>query len=97
MPPDPQRSFFILNMLQNNYKEKLRLEIYQNLVPPPRKISEYSADMKTLFKGLFTPFLGITSLYLVNIQPNSKFHPPPKFSGSASACEIKGFFRTPPL
>ena len=32
--------------------------------------------MKTFFKGLFTPFLGLTSLYLVNIQRNSKFHPP---------------------
>ena len=56
----------------------------------PKKNSEYAADMKTFFKGLFGLFLGLTSLYLVNIQPNSKF------SGSAPKCGIEDFFRTPP-
>ena len=45
------------------------------LYPLPEKNFECAADMKTVLKGLFTPFLGLTSLYLVNIQPNSKFHP----------------------
>ena len=45
---------------------------------PSLKNSEYAADMKTFFKGPFTPFLGLTCLYLVNIQPNSKFHSPNK-------------------
>ena len=40
--------------------------------------------MKTFFKGIFTYFMGLTSSYLANIQPNSKFHlPPTKFSGAA--------------
>ena len=46
--------------------------------PLSEKFSEYPQDMKTFFKGLNYAFLGgLTSLYLVNIQPNSKFHPPP--------------------
>ena len=54
--------------------------------------------MKAFFKELFISFLGLTSLYLGNIQPDSKFHPPPpKFSGSAPECEIKFFFRIPPV
>ena len=54
--------------------------------------------MKTFFKGFFTSFLGLTSLYLVNIQPNSKFHhPPPEVSGSVPEWEIEFFFRTPPF
>ena len=44
-------------------------------VPLLKKISEYAADVKTFFKRLFTSFLGLTSLYLANIQLNSKFHP----------------------
>ena len=31
-----------------------------------------------LNKELFMPFSGLTSLYLVNTQSNSKFHPPTK-------------------
>ena len=49
--------------------------------------------MKTFSKGLFTPFLGLTSLYSVNIQPNSKFHPSsPKSSGSTPGSEDLSFF-----
>ena len=33
--------------------------------------------METFFKGLFTSFLGLTSLYSVNIQPNTNFTPSP--------------------
>ena len=54
------------------------LESMSKWCPLPEKFFEYTADMKTFFNGVFTPFLGLTSLYLVNIQPNSKFHPPTK-------------------
>ena len=47
-------------------------------VPYLKNFLKYAADMKTFFEGLFTPFLGLTFLYFVNIQPNSKFHPPTK-------------------
>ena len=44
--------------------------------------SHFQINLKAFFKGIFTPFLGPTSLNLVNIQPNTKFYPPspPKFS-----------------
>ena len=71
------RAFFILNKLQNNSAvKKLCLKYVKIGCPFPEKISEYAADVKTFFKGLFTSFLGLTSLYLVNTQSNSKFHPP---------------------
>ena len=35
VPPDSPTAFFILNMLQNNSAEKLRLKISRNWVPPP--------------------------------------------------------------
>ena len=43
-------------------------------VPSLKKFFEFVANIKNIFKGLFTPFLGLTSLYLINTQPNSKFH-----------------------
>ena len=65
-------------MLQNNSARKTTLEIYVAFgYSLPKKISEYAADMKTFSKGLLTPLLGLTSLYSVNIQPYSKFHPLP--------------------
>ena len=75
--PEPPRAFFILNMLQNNSAGKNYTSKYVTIwCPLPEKISEYAADMKTFFKGLFTPFWGLTSLHLVYIQPNSNFtHP----------------------
>ena len=100
MPSDPPNAFlfsicFKIILLQKNM---IRLKICQNLVPLPQRISEYAADLKTYFKGLFTSFWGLTSSYLFNIQPNSKFHPPsPKFFGSAPECGIEFFFRTLPF
>ena len=50
--------------------------------------------MLTLSASLFTHFSGskrLTSLHLVNIQPNLKPHPPPKFSGSAAGDERSKF------
>ena len=80
-------------------EKKLRTKKCQKLVHLPKKISECTADMKTFFKRPFTSFSGLTSLYLVNIQPNSKFHPstPPKFSGSAPDCGIEFFLELPSL
>ena len=71
-------SLFILNILQNNSQGKTTLEIYVEMwCPLPENVSGYAADMRTFFKGLIYA-------QLVNIQPNSKFHPlPPKFFGSA--------------
>ena len=76
--PGPPIGLFIFNMLQNNSARRITLEIYVEFgYPLPEKISDYAADIKTFSKGLFTHFLGLTSLYSVNIQPNSKFHPLP--------------------
>ena len=54
--------------------------------------------MKTVFKGPFMSFLGLTSLYLVNIQPNSKVHPPyQNFLDPLMSAGSRFFFRTPPF
>ena len=38
------------------------------------------------------------SLYLINIQPNSKYHfPLPKFSGFALECGLEFVFNPPPF
>ena len=89
MPPHPLRAFFIVNILQKR-PEKNTLENVASLG---------ASSLKQYLKcvGLFAPFLGVTSLYLVNTQPNSKFHPPPKFSGSTPECKIEDFFKTSPL
>ena len=47
--------------------------------PLPEKNFEYAAVIKHFQKAYLRPFLGLnvlTFLYLVNIQPNSKLHPP---------------------
>ena len=77
MPPDPPRAFFILNMLQNDSagKKKTSQKYVKIWCPLPEKFSEYAAD-KNIYQRAFSVFLGLTSLCLVNIQPNSKFHPP---------------------
>ena len=72
-------------------KQRFKTSCVKNWCPLPEKNLEYAAGMKTFFKRLFTSFLGLTSLYLVNIQPNSKFHPPTKISGSIPECEIEFF------
>ena len=46
--------------------QKFSLEKYVKICCP----------MKTFFKRFFMPFLGLTYLFLVSIQPNSKFHSP---------------------
>ena len=56
--PGPPRAFFILNMLQNNSAEKMRLKICRIWVYLPEKISEYAPDMKTFFQGLIYAFFG---------------------------------------
>ena len=65
--------------------------------PLTEENSKYLADMKTFFKRPFTFFGGLTSLYLVNIQPNSKFHPPyQNFLDPLLGAEWS-FFLEPPL
>ena len=52
--------------------------------PSPHKVRPLHESFQ---KAYLRPVPGlniITSLYLVNILPNSNLHPPPKFSGSAS-------------
>ena len=47
---------------------------------PHRKKFSMRPRHETFFKAYLRPFLGLNvlvSLYLVNIQPNSKLHPPP--------------------
>ena len=44
--------------------------------PPPRKNSDYAPGMKHFQKAYLRPFPGQTVFALVNIQPNSKVHPP---------------------
>ena len=90
MPPDPSTVVSIFNI--NHY-----VKIW---CPLTEKKSEYATDMKTFFKGSFTSFLGLTSLYLVNIQPNSKFHPPyQNFLDPFLSCEyeMEFFLEHPPL
>ena len=54
--------------------------MWQIWVPFPEKNLQIRRRHENIFKGLFTLFLGLTSLNLVNAQPNSKLHsPPPKF------------------
>ena len=50
---------------------KRKQNLSKNCSNLPEKHSENATDMKTFFKGLFTPFLGLTFLCLVNIQPNN--------------------------
>ena len=74
----PSRAFLFSICFKIILPEELRLKYMSNLgTPSLKKFSEYAADMKTFSKGLVTPFLGLTSLHSVNIQPNSKFHPLP--------------------
>ena len=96
MSPDSIEPFLFSICFKNrkNSAEKTTLKDRLNLVPPPWN-SKYAADMKTFFKELFTSFLGLTSLHLVNIQPNSKFHPPPKIFWIHPQVRDRGFFRTP--
>ena len=99
MPVDPPRAFLFSMCFKIIRPENIYAWKYVKIwCPLSEKISEYAADMKTFFKGLFTPFLGLTSFYLVNIQPDSKFYPPPhqNFFDPLLSKNWE-FFRTPPL
>ena len=46
--------------------------------PSLKKFLEYTAAYENISQRAFLRlFFGLTSLYLANIRPNSKFHPPP--------------------
>ena len=55
------------------------------------KIYEYAPDMKHFHRACLRPFLDqrLTSLYVVNITPNSKLHPPTKIFRSAPGRQYK--------
>ena len=80
MTSDPPKTFFIFKCLNMILPEKNTLENISKFgAPSLKKNSEYAADMKTFFKGLiFKLFLGLPSLYLVNIQTNQTFIPSTK-------------------
>ena len=68
----PLEHFFILNMLQS-LPEKNELENMANLgAPSLKKFLDNVADKKTFSKGCLRSFSGLTSLYLIYTQPNSK-------------------------
>ena len=65
-------------MLQTSSTGKTSFENMSNIwCFLPEKSSEYATGMKTFFKRLVYAFFGSNALYLVDIQPNSKFYPPP--------------------
>ena len=87
MLPDPLESF-LLSCLKLTLPEKTTLEKVTKFDPLlSDKISKYAPNVKQFQKAYSRPFPGLnvlTSLYLVNIQHNSKLHhPQPKLSRPA--------------
>ena len=70
--------FLFLNMLQINSTKKIPLIKCRNSVSLPRKKFWIPPDMKHFQRAYLHPILGLTSLHLVNVQPNSKLHSPTK-------------------
>ena len=101
----PLKSFLLLKLLKINSAGKTALEKKTKIgaFSLIKKISEYALDMKQFQRAYERPFPGLnvlTSLYLVNIQPNSKLHPPhqnfvnpPLDSGYVLLCQMKMIFR----
>ena len=94
LPPDPSKIIFVSLFASNlTLPEKIPLSTLkkcQNLV---LKSSEYATFTWTHFlkRAYLRSFSGLTSLHSVNIQSNSKLHPPtPKFSGSAPTAHLRG-------
>ena len=56
-------------------------------MPLPKKVSQYAPDIKHFKKAYLPSFPGLDVFVLVNIQPNSNYIPPSKFSGSAPGDE----------
>ena len=64
----------------------------------PEKISWIHRRYENTFKGVFASLLGLTCLYLVNIQPDSIFHSPHQnFLNSLLSARSSFFFVDPPL
>ena len=77
MPSYPTQPFLFTRCFKIILPEKICLKICENLVPPHWKKFWICQRHENIFKGPFkTSFLGLTFLYLVNIQSNSKFYPP---------------------
>ena len=76
--------FLLLKLLEINCREKMSLKKQRNLVSFPEKILNTPLTLSILKGLIYARFRVETFLYLVNIQPNLKSHPPPpKLSGSA--------------
>ena len=76
MPPDPPRIIFVSLFASNlTLPEKRRLNLSKF-----GKSSEYTPFTWTHFqkRAYLRSLSGLTSLYSVDIQPNSKLHPPTK-------------------
>ena len=63
-PGPPWSRFCYLSSLKLSLPKKLRLKGDENWCPLPEKNSEYTPDMKTFSKGLFTPISGSKRFYL---------------------------------
>ena len=78
--PGPPESFCYLNCIQSTVPEKAALEkVTKSGALSLQKNSQCAPDMKHFHRAYLLPFplLNVSaSLYLVNIQPNSKLHPP---------------------
>ena len=85
LPPDPLEKFRFFILLQLNSAGKIRLKM-SKFAASPRKKTQNIQMTCTHFqkKGNLRSFLRLTSLSLVNIEPNPNCMPPPKFSESAA-------------
>ena len=80
MPPDTPRVLLLFKLLIINSAGKTALEKSDEIwCALPKKNSQCAPDMKRFQRAYLCPFQGLNvlaSLYLVNIQPNSKLHSP---------------------
>ena len=82
MPTDPSRVLLLLKLLVLTLPEKIALEKSDEIwCPLSEKNSQCASAMKQFQRANLRPFPGLNflaSLYLANIQPNSKLHLPHK-------------------
>ena len=97
MPTDHPRAFFIFKMLQNkssgkNYAWKY-VKVWCLL---PEKIAEIAAEHENISQRACYVFFG-SNAFLVNIQPDSKFHLPHQNFMYPLPSARSSFFLEPPL
>ena len=80
--PRPPRVLLSLELLIfNSAGKKMRLKELTKFGAPFQKNSQCASDIKHFQRAYLGPIPGLNvlaSLYLVNIQPNSKLHPLPR-------------------